>query len=436
VSVIQLFLLLGLIIFLGFFSLVFFNRTRIPDVLILLVFGMLLGPVFNVINPTPFTAFASLIGSLALIIILFDSGLDLNLFKVLTSLWKTFIFTILVFVLSAVGVAFLLVYAFSWNLMQALLLGVVVSGTSSATILTIVSRLNVSEETRILLGLESVINDVLTIVSAITIIQVIQLGSVDLSVAANSIVGAFSIAAVVGFIAGLFWVIVLRKFYGKPLGYVVTLATLFILYALVEALKGSGAVSALVFGLVLGNSVEIAKMLRMQGEFEVDKSIKVVQTEITFFVRTFFFVFLGVIFNTAALKQDIVVVGGLLTVMLLLARIASTKIMAFFDVNFKKYGLVINTMFPRGLAASVLAFMPATFGIRIPFFVEIVFLIILFTNIIATAGSFAFELKNKSNDGRKQLTSKTPASVESVELLKRPRIVYGEHKNLQESKRK
>ncbi len=421
-NIIQLFLLLGLIIFLGFFSLIFFNRTKIPDVLILLVFGMLLGPVLNVIDPAPFTAFASLVGSLALIIILFDSGLDLNLFKVLTGLWKTTAFTVLVFALSAAGVAFLLSYAFSWNFMQALLLGVVVSGTSSATVLTIVSRLNVSEETKILLGLESIINDVLTIVSAITIIQVIQLGSVDLSVAANAIVGAFSIAAVVGFVAGLFWVIILRKFYGKPLGYMVTLAMLFILYALVEAVKGSGAVSALVFGLVLGNSVELAKMLRMQGEFEVDKSIKVVQREITFFVRTFFFVFLGVIFNTAALKQHIIVIAGASTAVLLLARIASTKLVGFFDANVKKYALVIATLFPRGLAASVLAFMPAAYGIQVSFFVEVAFLVILFTNVIAMVGAFAFEQGNKKKSQQKQAPAAAPAAA--VENLKRPRIIY------------
>lgn len=394
-GIIELFLLIGLIIFLGFFSLVFFNRTKIPDVLILLFFGMLLGPILRVVDPTPFAAFAPLVGSLALIIILFDSGLDLNLFKVLTSLWKAALFSVLVFTLSSFGVAMLLHYAFAWSLMHSLLLGVVVSGTSSATILSIVSRLNVSEETRILLGLESVVNDVLTIVSALTIIQVIQMNAVDFSVAAHAVVGAFSIAAVVGFVAGLFWIIALRKFYGKSFGYVVTLATLFIVYAFVEALKGSGALSALVFGLILGNSVEIARGLRMQGEFEVDKSIKMVQTEITFFVRTFFFVFIGVIFNFAALKHEIVFIAALLTLVLLAARVFSTKLLSVFDSSIKKYELVIATILPRGLAAAVLAFLPLSYGIKLQFFTEIVFIIILSTNVIATIGAFAFEWTNK-----------------------------------------
>ncbi|PIT85786.1 hypothetical protein COU36_01315 [Candidatus Micrarchaeota archaeon CG10_big_fil_rev_8_21_14_0_10_59_7] len=48
-------------------------------------------------------------------------------------------------------------------------------------------------------------------------------------------------------------------------------------------------------------------------------------------------------------------------------------------------------MMSRGLAAAVLAFMPFSMGIQIPFIVELAFLVILITNVVATIGAFASE---------------------------------------------
>ncbi|GFO95965.1 sodium/hydrogen exchanger [groundwater metagenome] len=52
---------------------------------------------------------------------------------------------------------------------------------------------------------------------------------------------------------------------------------------------------------------------------------------------------------------------------------------------------VIAAMMPRGLAAAVLATMPLAAGIEIPYFAEIVFSIIILTNLVTTFGVFAVE---------------------------------------------
>ena len=60
------FLVAGLVIVLGFIGEEFFKRTSIPDPLLLLLFGVLLGPVLNVFyssaiefNHTIFCSFSS-----------------------------------------------------------------------------------------------------------------------------------------------------------------------------------------------------------------------------------------------------------------------------------------------------------------------------------------------------------------------------------------
>jgi cell volume regulation protein A len=45
------FLAAGIIIMTGFFGIFFFDKTKIPDVLLLMGIGILLGPVFGLIDP-------------------------------------------------------------------------------------------------------------------------------------------------------------------------------------------------------------------------------------------------------------------------------------------------------------------------------------------------------------------------------------------------
>ena len=49
-----------------------FRVTRIPDLVVLLVVGLVLGPLLKWVNPEQFRTFTQILGSLALILILFD----------------------------------------------------------------------------------------------------------------------------------------------------------------------------------------------------------------------------------------------------------------------------------------------------------------------------------------------------------------------------
>ncbi|MBS3070475.1 cation:proton antiporter [Candidatus Micrarchaeota archaeon] len=385
-------LIFGLIIFLGFFASLFFEKTKIPDVLILIAFGVLLGPVFEIVNPTDFLPLASTVGTLALIVILFDSGLNLNLSKVLTEIPNASFFSVIVFALGAVFVGGIAYYFFNWNFLHALLLGIVGGGTGSNVVLTIVRKLSVNDDTRILLGLESLINDVLSLVGALIIIQILNTNSFSATQAASSIASAFAVALVAGILAGLFWLGILKKFNGKALGYVITLGFMFILYPSIDFLGGSGAIAVLAFSLILGNAQQIAEFLRWEGEFKLDSLLVYAQNEVSFFVRTFYFVYFGLLFSltlfsSPALAFSLAAVAGFLA-----ARVLGVRIIQAVDSSFKNYSLVLVSMMPRGLVAAVLAFLPLEKGIIIPYFAETVFLILFFTNVLATVGTFAFEI--------------------------------------------
>jgi len=70
--------LLGGIVVLAFVANRLAGWTRVPDVVVLMAAGMLLGPVFHLLNPAKFEYVAHGFGALALILILFEAGLDLE----------------------------------------------------------------------------------------------------------------------------------------------------------------------------------------------------------------------------------------------------------------------------------------------------------------------------------------------------------------------
>jgi cell volume regulation protein A len=76
-----------------------------------------------------------------------------------------------------------------------------------------------------------------------------------------------------------------------------TIAILFVLYGVTEVAHGSGAMASFIFGLILGNHAELAKRLHLKPSFVVDERIKQFHSELSFVVRTFFFVFLGLVFT-------------------------------------------------------------------------------------------------------------------------------------------
>src|SRR3954467_8688725 len=75
----QIFGLLGGLLILAFIANRLFRITRIPDLIILLITGLLIGPVFRLIDSDKFATFTHVLGNLALVLILFEGGLELRL---------------------------------------------------------------------------------------------------------------------------------------------------------------------------------------------------------------------------------------------------------------------------------------------------------------------------------------------------------------------
>ena len=119
---------LGLLIFLGHVFSAIFSRKRVPDVLLLMIIGIVIGPVFGWLLPSDLGVVGSVFASLTLIFILFESGTDISI-NTLRDAWKNLAkvsLTSFVFSVVLVGVLGHFFMGLEWN--ASLLLGSILGG--------------------------------------------------------------------------------------------------------------------------------------------------------------------------------------------------------------------------------------------------------------------------------------------------------------------
>ncbi len=91
-------------------------------------------------------------------------------------------------------------------------------------------------------------------------------------------------------------------------------------------------------------------------------------------------------FNLETVTYNTLMIALVLTVLMIASRWISYKIIWFYDTRFNDHVLLVSLMVSRGLTAGITAFMPVEQGLQVPPITDIVIVMILFTNIVATIG--------------------------------------------------
>lgn len=384
------FFLAGTILLLGFIGDYLFKKTKVPDILILIFLGFLLGPLTRVIEPSSLLSIAPLFASLALLIILFNGGLNLNLFKVIKDSPRAFVLASLGMFVSMLMTMLVAHFLLNWSWTEGLLLGAILGGASSSIVIPLISRMKVPEKVVTILSLESVFTDALVVVIGITLLQILQTATAngnEIMIMANKIASQFSIGIVVGMFVGVFWLRVLKSIQGQPYDDIVTLAVVMLFYAITESIGGNGAIFALIFGLVLGNGKEVSNMLRIKDPVEASKVMKKFHSQMSFLIRTFFFVYLGLLISPN--NYMAFVYGALLTLLYFIGRYLATSIIAYKSPVIKSNTLLISSFLPRGLSAAVMAQIVLDAGLRnASLYSDIVAGTIVFSVVFASIFSF------------------------------------------------
>lgn len=353
------FIFLGLLIFLAHVFSAIFSRKRLPDVLLLMIIGILIGPVFGFLHPSDLGIVGSVFASLTLVFILFESGTDISI-NSLRDAWKNLAKVSLTsFVLSVglVGVLGHYVLGLEWN--ASLLLGSILGGTSSAVVIPLVKQLKMNAENEVVLVLESAITDVLCIVFALAFMESYKIGGVQVGSIIGKVISSFLLALMIGVAGGILWATVLDRIRKIQNSMFLTPAFVFIIYGITEAMDFSGAIAALAFGIVMGNTeyfeFSFLKKFSRESMMKLEKQEKAFFRELVFVLKTFFFVYIGISIPFGDLNA--LLYGGLITLVLFLMRLFLIKIIiGKKSPSYDK--TIMSMMIPKGLAAAVLATMP------------------------------------------------------------------------------
>jgi len=372
----------GVVIFLGVSGEAFFKKTGIPDVAFLMIFGVIVGPVLGIIQPEVVIQVVPYFAALALIIIMFDGGLNLDIKHIVKTAHFSVTLAILGFIISVIVITLAAHFALGWLWLESILLATIVGGSSSAIVFGLVRNIKISEEVKSMLSFESALTDILAMIAAFILFEAVLAGHFDLQTLQETLGRAVIVGLVLGFGVGIPWMYVSTKFGNAQHAYMLTLGILFVLFFLANSFGESGALTALVFGLMLGNKKHLSRILKFKlPKIEMDDPT---HNQLTFLVRSFFFVFVGLLASFGQIEY--VIFGILITIAVYVGRKFVVKITL--TKRFSKLDrAVTNSMIPRGLAAAVLATYPITMGLpNAEAYPQIIFFIILSSVIITTIG--------------------------------------------------
>ncbi|MGH9413066.1 MAG: cation:proton antiporter [Terriglobales bacterium] len=344
--------LIGGLVFLAHLFAHIFSRTRIPDVLWLLLIGVALGPVLHLIEPKSFGVVGPAFVSITLVLILFESGLSLQFNRLRRALPGTLALSTLSFIGQAAIVALATTWLTSLGPWLGTLLGVIIAGNSPTVIVPLAKGLKMGDRAHDILFLESALGDVVSIVVALALLNFHANGWGQWALTAGHFALGFGGAILIGAIAGLVWAVALRKTRGLQNPMFTTPAFVFLIYGGTELAHANGAIAALAFGIVLGNVEHTPLVREALPATGLNQAEMGFLGEIVFLLKTFFFVYIGLSVNFSDLNW--LLFGGLLTLLLLIPRFPAVRLTLRHRVPARDASLSA-CMVAKGLAAAVLA---------------------------------------------------------------------------------
>ncbi len=402
------FALLGGLLVLAFIANRLVRFTRVPDVIILMVTGVVIGPVTHWVNPDIFRGATHGFGELALILILFEGGLDLKLREILRHFGAGFFLSLSSYVLAMAAIAGACRFALHFSWLNALLVGAVLGCVSSSILFPVLQQIDLRRDVKVTLMVEASLGDAFAVLAVTTLLDVAGGASAAPKVIAWSLVSSMILAIACGMLAGMLWSYLLPVLSEERFWHVLTFAAVLLVYAGVHYLKGNDLVSVLFFGLTLGNFPAVRRRLhldestgsdwfnevpvknssgRAPDDYHQDQMLTF-HGELAFLLRTFFFVLLGMLVEYSGLRKNLRL--GLLCLFAIL--LARTLIVQAGRIIWRSFsGLECELMIwfvPRGLITAVLGIeVVQGRGTSFAFLPSLAFAVILLTNFALLIGS-------------------------------------------------
>lgn len=340
-----------------FTSLISF-RFGAPLLLVFLVVGLLAGEDGPLGIRFDNAGAAFFVGSIALAIILFDSGFETRTSALRIAALPAVVLATVGVVLTAalVGVAAVLIFRFTWG--QGFLLGAITASTDAAAVFFLlrVGGITVRERVRSTLEIESGSNDPIAIFLTLTLVEFLaghsSAGEFTFGFLAE-FVRQIGFGTVLGVLGGLLTAQVVNRTDFEPALYpIVVLAMALATFAVTGMIGGSGFLAVYVAGLIAGN-VRIRHAL----------ALKRFQQGTTWLSQIAMFLTLGLLATPSQFPAVVLSALGVAAVLMLVARpIAVWFCLLPFRFS-RNEAAFVSWVGLRGAVSILLAILPVIAGI-------------------------------------------------------------------------
>ena len=401
-------------------------RFGIPTLLLFLVVGMLfgsdgLGIQFNSATDAQF------VGMIALSIILFSGGMDTKIKDIQPVMKQGILLSTIGVLLTTALTGGFIYYISGWSstniqlpLLTSMLLAATMSSTDSASVFSLLrsQRMNLKQNLRPMLELESGSNDPMAYMLTIVLIQVISSGSqLSLALVAQDLCVQFLVGGVIGYAFGKFasWLINKIELPNSSLYPILLLSLVFITFTTTDLLKGNGYLAIYIAGVVVGNS-----------RLAFRKEIGTFMNGMTWLFQIIMFLTLGLLVNPHEMVDIIGVALLIALFMIIVARPISVFacLLPFRSIT-NKARLFISWVGLRGAVPIIFATYPVIAKIEgshqlfnIVFFITLLSLVIQGMSISQMAKWLHLDLpeEKEGNDFGVELPDEIDSSLHDITL--------------------
>ncbi|HSJ38930.1 MAG TPA: potassium/proton antiporter [Planococcus sp. (in: firmicutes)] len=380
-------------------------RAGVPSLVLFMVIGMILGSDISGLIYFSSAEIAQLVGVFALIIILFEGGLQTQWKNIRPVLGGSLVLATLGVLITTAVVAFAAYYVLNISVLEALLLGSIVGSTDAAAVFSVLAGQNIKGRISSTLEAESGTNDPMAMFLTIAFIQLILTPESSVFTMLGSFVLQMGVGAILGLVLGLLasWTINRIKLNASGLYAVLSVGFAIFIYSFTALLGGSGLLAVYLAALVIGTR-----------DLTHSYSIISFNEGLAWLMQILMFVILGLlVFPSQLAEWDLIWKGLILSLVLIfIARpIAVFVSTIFFDYSLNEK-LFISWAGLRGAVPIVLATFPMLAGLENSFlFFNVVFFIVL-TSALLQGSTIPFVANKLKLNGKP-----SPKRIHSLELV-------------------
>ncbi len=402
-------------------------RFGIPTLLLFLLVGMFfgsdgLGLQFNNAEDAQF------IGMIALSIILFSGGMDTKIADIRPVMAQGLVLSTIGVILTTLITGLFIFYISGWDqtniylpLVVSMLLAATMSSTDSASVFSILrsQNINLKNNLRPMLELESGSNDPMAYMLTIALIQVIASNNMSIAVIIKDLFIQFFFGAAIGFALGKAASFIINRINlsNSSLYPILLLSIVFFTFTITDLLKGNGYLAVYIAGIIVGNTKLVNR-----------KEISTFMNGMTWLFQIIMFIMLGLLVN----PHEMIDIAGVALLIgmfiIIIARPVSIFIclLPFRKIDIKSK-LFVSWVGLRGAVPIIFATYPVIAGIEgsqqlfnIVFFITMLSLIIQGTTISKAAKLLKLDLPapKEGNDFGIELPDEVDSKLNDIVLTK------------------